>query len=58
MPAARGADHPFSVPAARSEVSYLPGGYPLQPGTDTLRPVSEQTGMRTCDWEYWFLTAD
>ncbi len=58
MPAARGADHPFSVPAARFEVSYLPGGYPLQPGTATLRPVSEQTGMRTCDWEYWFLAGD
>lgn len=58
MPASRRADHPFSVPAARFEVSYLPGGYPLQPGTATLRPVAEQTGLRTCDWEYWFLVAD
>ncbi|MCS7043478.1 MAG: glycoside hydrolase family 127 protein [Bryobacteraceae bacterium] len=58
MPAGRGSDHAFAAPGARFEVQYLPGGYPLQPGTATLRPVSEQTGLRTCDWEYWFLTAD
>lgn len=58
MPAGRGGDHAFAVPAARLEVPYLPGGYPLQPGAATLRPVSEQTGLATCDWEYWFLTAD
>jgi DUF1680 family protein len=51
-----GGSHPFAVPAARFEVQYLPGGYPVEPGEAVLRPVSEQTGMRTCDWEYWFLT--
>lgn len=54
-PARSGERHAFSVPAARFEAPYLPGGYPLEPGEAVLRPVSEQTGMRTCDWEYWFL---
>lgn len=53
---ARSGEHPFAVPAARFEAPFLPGGYPLQPGVATLRPVSEQTGLRTCDWEYWFRT--
>jgi DUF1680 family protein len=53
---ARSGEHPFGVPAARFEAPFLPGGYPLQPGVATLRPVSEQTGLRTCDWEYWLLT--
>lgn len=48
--------HAFAVPAARFEAGYLPGGYRIEPGVATLRPVSEQTGLRTCDWEYWFLT--
>jgi len=53
---ARSGEHPFGVPAARFEAPFLPGGYPLLPGVATLRPVSEQTGLRTCDWEYWLLT--
>jgi DUF1680 family protein len=53
---ARSGAHPFAVPVARFEVQYLPGGYPVQRNTAVLRPVSEQTGLRTCDWEYWFLT--
>lgn len=58
MPAGSAGDHVFAVPAARFEVQYQPGGYPLQPGTVTLRPISEQTGLAPCDWEYWFLPAD
>jgi hypothetical protein len=34
----------FSVPAARMRVRYLPGGYPVQPGTALLRPMAEYTG--------------
>ncbi len=49
--------HPFAVPVAQFEAPYLPGGYPVEPGVAVLRPVSEQTGLRTCDWEYWFLPA-
>lgn len=54
-PARSAERHAFAVPAARFEVQYLPGGYPVEPGMAVLRPVSEQTGLRTCDWEYWFL---
>jgi len=53
---ARSGGHPFAVPVARFEAQYLPGGYPIEPGSAVLRAVSEQTGLRTCDWEYWFLT--
>ena len=35
---------PFSVPAARLQIRYLPGGYPMQPGTALLRPMAEYTG--------------
>ncbi len=52
---ARSGVHPFAVPVARFEVQHLPGGYPVQRSAAVLRPVSEQTGLRTCDWEYWFL---
>src|ERR1019366_6237559 len=34
----------FSVPSARMRVRYLPGGYPVQPGTALLRPMAEYTG--------------
>jgi DUF1680 family protein len=53
---ARSGLHPFAVPVARFEVQYLPAGYPIQRAAAVLRPVCEQTGLRTCDWEYWFLT--
>lgn len=56
-PAQPGGDPVFAVPVARFEVQYLPGRYPVEPGVAVLRPVSEQTGLRTCDWEYWFRTA-
>jgi len=35
---------PFSVPAGRMRVRYLPGGYPIQPATALLRPMAEYTG--------------
>jgi DUF1680 family protein len=34
----------FSVPAAHLQIRYLPGGYPVQPGTALLRPMAEYTG--------------
>jgi DUF1680 family protein len=34
----------FSAPAARLRLRYLPGGYPVQPGTALLRPMAEYTG--------------
>jgi DUF1680 family protein len=34
----------FSVPAAHMQIRYLPGGYPVQPGTALLRPMAEYTG--------------
>jgi hypothetical protein len=34
----------FSVPSAHLQIRYLPGGYPVQPGTALLRPIAEYTG--------------
>jgi DUF1680 family protein len=34
----------FSVPWAHMRIGYLPGGYPVQPGTALLRPMAEYTG--------------
>jgi DUF1680 family protein len=34
---------PFAVPVAHLRLDYLPGGYPVQPQTVTLRPIAEQT---------------
>jgi DUF1680 family protein len=34
----------FSVPSAHLRIRYLPGGYPVQPGTALLRPMAEYTG--------------
>ncbi|WP_321476478.1 beta-L-arabinofuranosidase domain-containing protein [uncultured Paludibaculum sp.] len=48
---------PFSVAQARFRVSYLPGGYPMSPGTAMLSPVAEQTGFRSSAWEYTFQLA-
>ncbi|MGE5647638.1 MAG: beta-L-arabinofuranosidase domain-containing protein [Acidobacteriota bacterium] len=47
----------FAVPVARFRVTYLPGGYKMLPSRATLRPVAEQTGTRTTNWEFWFQTA-
>jgi hypothetical protein len=42
------------VPEARFSVEYLPGGYPMIPSRAVLRPVAEQTGTRSLNWEFWF----
>jgi DUF1680 family protein len=47
----------FAVPAAQFEVSYLPGGYPQQPVKALLRPIAEQTGFLSAEWEFWFALA-
>jgi DUF1680 family protein len=44
----------FAVPEARFSVEYLPGGYPMIPSRAVLRPVAEQTGTRSLNWEFWF----
>lgn len=49
---------PFRVRAARFEVGYLPGGYPMQPGRARLTAVAEQTGIPSVPWEYWFRLAE
>jgi hypothetical protein len=47
----------FSVPVAACELKYKHAEYPDQPGTVTLRPVAEQTGLPTTSWELRFLTS-
>jgi DUF1680 family protein len=47
-------ESPFAVPAARFTVEYLPGGYPMVPSRAILRPVAEQTGTRSLNWQFWF----
>jgi hypothetical protein len=44
----------FAIPAARFSVEYLPGGYPMIPSRAVLRPVAEQTGTRSLNWQFWF----
>ena len=34
----------FAAPVAHLRIGYLPGGYPMQPGTALLRPMAEYTG--------------
>ncbi|HVX66754.1 MAG TPA: beta-L-arabinofuranosidase domain-containing protein [Bryobacteraceae bacterium] len=46
---------PFSVPAARLELKYLPGGYPMQPATALLRPIAEHTGAPDGNPVSWWL---
>jgi DUF1680 family protein len=46
---------PHSVPVAHRQVSYLPGGYSLEPQTVTLRPIAEQTALADgAAWVFWF----
>lgn len=46
---------PFAVPVAHLDFSYLPGGYPIQPQTVTLRPIAEQTSLPDgTPWVLWF----
>jgi DUF1680 family protein len=48
----------FAVPVAQFSVTYAPGGYPLQPWKALLRPLAEQTGILSAEWEYWFVPAE
>lgn len=46
---------PFTVPVAHLRLDYLPGGYPVQPQTVTLRPIAEQTTVAdNTAWVFWF----
>lgn len=50
-----GAKIPFIVPVAHLALDYLPGGYPIQPQTVTLRPIAEQTSIADgTPWIFWF----
>lgn len=57
-PAPAAGDTPFAVPQARFRVRYLPGGYRMSPAHVILRPVAEQTGVRSTAWDYWFRLKD
>lgn len=46
---------PFSVPVAHRRLRFLPGGYPVQPQTVTLRPIAEETSLADgVAWAFWF----
>lgn len=46
---------PFTIPVAHLALSYLPGGYPIQPQPLTLRPIAEQTALADgTRWVLWF----
>jgi DUF1680 family protein len=50
-----GAKIPFTVVAAHLALTYLPGGYPVQPQTLTLRPITEHTAIAdSTPWIFWF----
>ena len=45
----------FTAPAAHLALPYLPGGYPIQPQTVTLRPLAEHTAVADgTPWVIWF----
>lgn len=45
----------FTAPAAHLSLPYLPGGYPTQPQTVTLRPMAEHTSVAdSTQWVLWF----
>ena len=46
----------FTVSVAACKLAYEHAEYPDQPGTVTLRPIAEQTGLPTTSWELRFLT--
>lgn len=49
---------PLVVPTAHLSVPYLPGGYPCQPQSVTLRPISENTTVADgTPWVFWFEAA-
>ena len=44
----------FAVPVAHFRLSYLPGGYSLQPQTALLRPIAEYTdGPDQNELNFW-----
>jgi len=46
---------PFVASAAHLALPYLPGGYPCQQQTVTLRPIAEHTNLGdTTRWQLWF----
>ena len=46
---------PRSVPVAHRQLRYLPGGYPMEPQTVTLRPIAEATSLADgAAWVFWF----
>ena len=48
----------FGLTAARAGLTFMPGGYPMQPQTALLRPLAEQTGLRDMnEWIFWFSPA-
>lgn len=48
----------FTVPVAHFHLQYLPGGYPIQPGTALLRPIAEKTATPGPSmWRFWFTAA-
>ena len=51
-------DTPFSIPAARFELPYFPGGYSMLPMKALFRPVAEQTGFRSAAWIFYFMPDD
>jgi DUF1680 family protein len=47
--------HRFTAPAGHVALRYLPGGYPMQPQTVTLRPIAEHTALADgTAWVFWF----
>jgi hypothetical protein len=45
----------FTAPAGHVALPYLPGGYPMQPQTATLRPLAEHTAIADgTPWVFWF----
>jgi len=45
----------FLAPAGHVMLTYLPGGYPMQPQTVVLRPVAEHTAVADgTPWIFWF----
>lgn len=54
---AGGSIGPFSVPVARCQVRYLPGGYAMQPQKALLRPLAEKTATDDqASWIFAFRT--
>jgi len=50
-----GGNPSFTAPAGHLALHYLPGGYPMQPQTVTLRPIAEHTAIADgTPWIFWF----